>query len=97
MVKRSISIYNLNILWFTNFDYEYRKDDKHAIVEVQLEGVTIKTHTNIDTTIQFVEILNSYNNSYNQIKILQSYWGNDHCIEKIFKNVNSDILLKVLL
>jgi hypothetical protein len=94
--QTAIEVNALNIIWHTNFNYGYRLDDKHGIVEIMYSGNLLRTYYDVLQTNQFVEILNFYKQHDNVIELLHKSKGSDFLLHVVVEMGLSEKIIDLL-
>jgi hypothetical protein len=94
--ETKIMVNNLEIIWYSNFDFEYRLEDKHAIVEIKFNSKLLKSHYNVFTTNHFVDILNFYEKGEKVIALLYNTMGSDFFYNLLINEGLSPKLIEAL-
>jgi hypothetical protein len=94
--QTAIEVNALNIIWHTNFNYGYRLEDKHGIVEIMYSGNLLRTYYDVLQTNQFVEILNFYKQHDNVIELLHKSKGSDFLLHVVVEMGLSEKIIDLL-
>lgn len=94
--QTAIEVNALNIIWHTNFNYGYRLEDKHGIVEIMYSGNLLKTYYDVLQTNQFVDILNFYKRHDNVIELLCKSKGPDFLLHVFLELGLSEKIIDLL-
>ena len=88
-------INGLTVKWHTNFSYEDSKPGFSPYVEILFKKILLKKIENIESTKEFVELINNLLDSNEVIKLIEEEFGIDKCFEILKKNIASIEILKI--
>jgi hypothetical protein len=84
--KTEYIINKIKLIWYTNYNYEYRLEDKHQVVEICLNDQLIKRLHHIDDSYKFVYLLNYFNSTFNVYRFLYENLGSNYINKLIVDN-----------